>query len=445
MIHFTYCGLTCLFLMLSLLVKNKCNIIRLLIMPLFWILLSYFFFFGTYETIEFPVQYDLLLLLSFSIFILSYSFARKRRFKQIDNFFYRLVNRKGVSGENVVKDKFIFVFFIFVLFYCITNLCVNSIIYGSFEAALIRFYSSPVDDRLYVLMKRAFHFILLSFWPFVFVIRYFCNIYGKKSRLFIISVWLLVLVSIPAGSRMVAIMPIVLLLMADIIASAVHKVPLMNRLLNYTLMCSFSFFIFLFLTSVRLVKFEDVSDLAIQVESLSYENSSDTYADEKDLMVRDTKLCFDTFGKKVDFLPLFYTFNLFVYAPIPRALMPDKPVSFGLIINAVKNGQLDFDLDRIVYPGNIDWAAGIAGEGWANGGIVGLVFYSILLGIFSGVFSRLYYKMIVLNNYVAILFALLFFILSFCFVRGSIFTGTIGYLIVLFLFVVFVKCFYRKC
>lgn len=444
MTHFTYCGLTCVFFFFLLLIKNKGNVIRLLTMPLFWILFSYFYFFGTYKSLYLPIKYDLLLFFSFVLFLLFYSITKRKGVRQIDVFFDNLVDRRNVFGENVVKTKFLLFFFVIVVSYCIANLYVNSIIYGSLEAAVVRFYTSPLDDRFYSLLKRVFHFLLLSFWPIIFVIRYFCNVYKKKSKLLIISVWLLVLISIPAGSRMVAVMPLLLLIIADIITHVVYKVTILGRFWGYIIVLSLSLFIFLFITFVRMVKFEGVDDLTNRTEYFSYQGSLGTFAEEEDLMLRDMKLCFDTFGNRVDFLPISYTFNLFIYAPIPRAIMPDKPVSFGLIINAIKNGQNSFELDRIVYPGNIDWAAGIAGEGWANGGIAGIVFYSILLGMFSGISSRLYYRMIGLNNYVAVLFALLFFVLSFCFIRGSIFTGLIAYLILLFLFILFVKCFYRK-
>ena len=90
------------------------------------------------------------------------------------------------------------------------------------------------------------------------------------------------------------------------------------------------------------------------------------------MLLEDVQRCYTEFGNRVDFLSPFYTLETLVLAPIPRVLMPQKKVSFGYVFNEVKMGGTNLNHpENLVYHGAVGWAAGLAGEGWANGGLFG--------------------------------------------------------------------------
>ena len=103
--------------------------------------------------------------------------------------------------------------------------------------------------------------------------------------------------------------------------------------------------------------------------------------------------------------------------------MPSKPVSFGYVLNEVKLGGSSLDPEKLNYPGASGWAAGYAGEGWANGGMFGVTFYAILFGLLSGVCSKMYYLLFKRMTPLSVLFALLFFGFACGTVRGDLLAG----------------------
>ena len=144
---------------------------------------------------------------------------------------------------------------------------------------------------------------------------------------------------------------------------------------------------------------------------------------EGDLILKDVQFCYQSFGKDVPFLSPVYTLKTILMAMIPRALYPTKPVSFGYVLNEVKLGGNSLDPMRLNYPGAIDWAAGYAGEGWANGGMTGVTLYAMLFGLLSGICAKMYYLLFKRMTPLSILFGLLFFQFSYGTVRGDLLAG----------------------
>ena len=110
-------------------------------------------------------------------------------------------------------------------------------------------------------------------------------------------------------------------------------------------------------------------------------------------------------------------------APVPRVVMPNKKVSFGYVLNGVKQRGRIAKANDLVFPGAINWAAGLAGEGWANGGLLGVVFYALLFGLYSGFCSKMYYRLFKCATPLSLLFGLLFFQMTFNFIRGDLLAG----------------------
>jgi hypothetical protein len=100
-----------------------------------------------------------------------------------------------------------------------------------------------------------------------------------------------------------------------------------------------------------------------------------------------TALCLNEYGGNRPFL-WFYTPYTLVVAMVPRQVWPGKPVGFGKIL-----AEPSLDPDQAIFtaaahPGSPSFAAGLAGEGYANGGYLGLLMLSVLLGLGCGVASR---------------------------------------------------------
>ena len=81
------------------------------------------------------------------------------------------------------------------------------------------------------------------------------------------------------------------------------------------------------------------------------------------------------------------------------------------------------DPEKLNYPSAVNWAAGYAGEGWANGGMFGVTFYAVIFGLLSGVCSKMYYLLFKRMTPLSVLFALLFFGFSSGTVRGDLLAG----------------------
>jgi len=124
-----------------------------------------------------------------------------------------------------------------------------------------------------------------------------------------------------------------------------------------------------------------------------------------------------------------------LFNPIPRSLWQSKPVGFGVVVTEVKFGGQNFDYEHLA---EYKWsnAAGIAGEGWANEGILGLILYSFLMGMYAGLLIKVVYTFLLSDNYVSLLIALLCFLASLLTVRGDILSGiTQGFYPILFFIV----------
>jgi hypothetical protein len=99
---------------------------------------------------------------------------------------------------------------------------------------------------------------------------------------------------------------------------------------------------------------------------------------------------------------------------IPRALWPEKPVGFGKQLAWLQGYSKE-------NPTSV--AAGIAGEGYANGGWLGLILLSLLVGAFCGLCAGVAFWGFRNGNILDIFLSLLFFAPSISFIRGDMLTA----------------------
>ncbi|WP_291585019.1 O-antigen polymerase [Bacteroides sp.] len=445
MANITYAGYIALFIIFLLLIKLRGKFYLLPTFPLAVICLSFYNFFGHFSVTEVTLKTEILLLISFVVFIWAYSVARRWKYYKVINFINHFVNREKTSSELLVTRKAIYTYIVIVLFYCCFDLWLNSYIYGSLESALTRFYAKrPIIEVPNILITFQ-GFFLKAITAFIFIFRYYYNYYGKKTFLLYIAVLLLVLIAFPKGSRGATITPIMFILFADLFSKKLFlNFSLIKKAREYIVLCGFIFALFLSLTFIRGVDFEDLSSAVEVLKDLKLDEGAEEFSKhEKDLMIQDLQFTFDSFGERYSFIGLFYTLNSIIVNPIPRFLFSGKPVGFGTLLTEAKFGSGDFSVKHLETL-NTGFAVGVAGEGWANSGLIGLIFYSILLGLYSGFFSRLFFVYIKSNNFVALVFALLFFQASFSFIRGDLQSGVIQSIYPIIIMFFIVTIFFRK-
>lgn len=446
--NYTLSGILAVSLIVVMVIKSKFRIYKLITMPLFVILLTYCNFFLKYEKVHLLPSFDFILLLSLLLFLLSYSIAKRCSFKSAKVFFTKTINRENADGVLLVeKIEFLYCYLALTILYCVFDLWMNTMLYGSLESALIRFYGKPMVGDFPSILKNSLGFLYKALISFIFVFRFFQNKYQSKSgcTFLYIIVLLLMIIAIPRGSRGAVVAPLFLLVIADLFSMAYIKTfSIFRRIRDYLLLVFFGFFAVIFLTLSRNVNFEEIGDVYEVVSELKIKDASEKYSEgEGELILRDAQLCYTEFGHRVPFLSFTYSLKTILFAPIPRFLYPEKRVSFGFVLNEVKQGGTKFNPDNLVYHGAVCWAAGIAGEGWANGGIAGVIFYSLLLGFFSGFCANLYYYLINSNNYLSVIFALLLYQAS-AIVRGDYLSTLSQSVYPIIILILVIAIFYKK-
>lgn len=447
--HFTAAGLVALLVLIIFVKEARGNIFVLLCAPLFYILIQFYNFFGSYRTIEFTLKDNAILLVSFSTFLFCYGVGKRVKVNRLYDKLSAVSCKRNTSGKILATPKAIRFFFFLCVCYVIIDLTVNSLIYGSFERALLRFYSADMLDFSYATYRNYLSVLFLLMGSGVFIFHFFGIIHHQKSKLLFICVVLLMLVAIPRGARGAVMQPVLMYVAAEIFAKRFYNISLKGCLTKYAILAGVSIILFLFLTSVRSTQFETFTSLIEESKNLSLQDSSKDYSErEGEVMIHDAKLVFDRFGSDVEFLPVTYTAYSILVSWIPRSFYPEKPVSFGCMIHALKENS---DLRKIgtrpyelYYPGSIDWASGLAGEGWANGGWSGVVLYAAIMGLFAGICSKLFFLLIVSPNYLNVIFAIQFFNMSMCFIRGSLQSQITPAIYMFILTLIIVKILFRK-
>ena len=419
--NLTFCGCLCILLIAILLIRCKSKVYILPTMPLFMILISYWRFFSTYEHLDLSFKVNLLLLYSFICFLISYAVGKRLRLGWFGKGYISLVDSYGIQGKFFTLPKILRSYLIIVILYCIYDLWINTLLYGSLESAIIRFYGKPVESDLPSVLKTSLQFYYKAVVVFLFVFRFFLNANNKSSKYIYVALFLLVLIAIPRGSRGAVASPFVMLITADMFSATYFKgFSLIRRMKSYLWMGGSAIVLMLILTVIRDIDFEDIRQVHEAVSEIKLGEASNKYDEgEGELILSDVQFCIENFGTTVPFLSPFYTLKTIIFAPIPRVLWPSKPVSFGYVLNEVKLGGRSLDPQVLNYPGAVGWAAGYAGEGWANGGLFGITFYSILFGILSGICAKMYYILFSMNTPISILIAMLFFYISVGSQRGD--------------------------
>lgn len=418
--------------------------------PLLYMNIVFIFFFGLTEKIELSETSELLLLLSYLIFVFTVLITRKLGHKKIINF----INRKNAIFHKFsikpLKSKQQLYLFLVILLYVILDFSFNTWLYGSFDKAVTRFYYRQPDKEDVPTFLTILLFSLYSVSSLIiFVLSYNTARFKTTSLYLNLSFFALAIAAFPRGTRGAIVSLLIIIILANIIVIIKNNKNVVKGLfLNIKLLFPASIVLlsFLALSSIRNKQIDNLEMLQSTISEMSISESQNDYnSAEEDLLLIDYNRCIETFGTSVDFLPLDYTLKAVLLNPIPRSLWKNKPVGFGVALTEVKFGGRNFDSE---YLARYKWsnAAGIAGEGWANQGIFGLILYSFLMGLYSGVLTKVVDNFLLSDNYVSLLIALLCFLACLLTVRGDILSAiTQGFYPLLFFLLIlfFVKPFVR--
>ncbi|WP_131701448.1 hypothetical protein [Chryseobacterium sp. FH2] len=397
----------------------------------------FLFFFGIKQDLELSETSELLLLLSFIIFVSTAYITRKMRHKTILGF----INNKNAVFHKFsikpLKTKQQLYLFLVVLLYVILDFSFNTWLYGSFDKAVTRFYYRQPEREDIPSFLTIILFSLYSLSSLIIFVLSYNNARFKTNSLYLnLSFFALALAAFPRGTRGAIISLLIIIILANIIVSIKNnKFIIKSLFFNIKLLFPACIVLlsFLALSSIRNKEIDNLEMLQNTIAEMDFSQSQKEYnSTEGDLLLIDYNKCIETFGSSVDFLPLDYTLRAVLFNPIPRSLWKNKPVGFGVALTEIKFGGQNFDYEHLA---EYKWsnAAGIAGEGWANEGIFGLILYSLLMGLYAGILIKVVDVFLLSDNYVSLLIALLCFLASLLTVRGDILSGiTQGFYPILF-------------
>ena len=436
----TFPGFFAIFFAIMIIIKKKYNFI---IDPMFYMLMIFILFFGQTKEIVLSEKSELILTLSFFIFFGTTYFIRNRELKFLVNYFQRKTTvLKSLDIKPLTGSKQFFLFLI-VLTYITFDLSLNTWLYGSFEKAVTRFYFRLPEIEDAPTYLSIIQFSLYSVSSLIlFVLSYNNSKFNTSSFYTNLSFLALALVAFPRGTRGAIIVLLIIIILAKIISNFSSGLsPLKGILFSPKVLYPvlIVLLMFLALSSIRNKEIDNLDMLKKTITEMDFSQSQKDYSStEGDLLLKDYELSVDKFGNTVPYLPLNYTLKAVLLNPIPRSVWKEKPVGFGVALTEVKLGGQNFEPQHLA---DFKWsnAAGVAGEGWANNGIYGVILYSFLMGLYAGILLRLVDAFLLSENYYTLLIGILSFLASLLTVRGDILSGiTQGlYQMMFFLFIIF--------
>lgn len=316
--------------------------------------------------------------------------------------------------------------------YVVLNLWSTSIAYGGLDRALVRFYALTPEADVSPWLMRISKILYWVSIMFVFVLRLNYALYRRGLILMWIALLANLFVAFPAGSAGAFMAPVVAFVVADLL-SALHLNRSLRPRLDTSVLVCFVVCGAMLLLVIRDTKFKNISQ-AFDVVSLQRHDvagrlfSSTSHSHR--MVPEYTAFCMRTFGRSQDFLPG-HTFYSILVNPIPREMWPSKPISFGRILGQIRQGEYGTVRAK---PEGWSIAAGLAGEGYANGGYCGIVVLSLAVGYLCGKAAKCAAIGFFMPSYPVLMMALGLYRFSYLFVRGDVhaaWTSTVYPLIVL--------------
>lgn len=404
------------------------GIIRSLIHPLF-IYCAYTVYVYQYIDDRMNVnafETNSIILISFMITFLFYLFFYLMKFPKLNKFFHSNTDILPYSFIMKSDRKVWYIGMTLVVIFIIINLWFYAKSLGSFEIALLRFYSRFSDIEIFkertqtgliFIVLDLFSKLSVSFLGFLRIAYHF-------RKINIISFWItfiLILINgFSSGSRGMIVLPVLFILFIDLIFFIKGRT---KAIIKTDSIFSFIIVIILFIVlgHIRNVQFDNFNDFIKYIKTENWialvQNDTDQKKYDREYNIHYINHCLSTYPEKAPFLN-FHTFFTLIVNPIPRSIWPDKPIGFGRILALHNLGILNPDAKQINLS-SASFSAGISGEGYANFGLIGVTIFSAIFGAISGIFAKLSKTLIYSNSAMSLIIGILLLKGSFSFVRGA--------------------------
>lgn len=392
------------------------------------ILINYFNFWGKVDKMEINLENDLILSFSFLICYATICLFAKKKYNRAELFYTNLLSRfkLGFQMPEIKKKVQIRLLILFIVYTALYTYIMSQI-YGSYENALTRFYvKSILNADLYAKTSTLLSITTVLMLFLLMLVKLSNTIYQKSNIIFTICLILMYFVIVPGGSRGGVLTLITVAFFADLYVWIVFKKKFYKtifRPINGLLLFLALYSIFL-LSDIRYNSYGNISSLIKDLSSFQIKQGVNSYTEkETDLMMSDYYHVIDVWGTKKTFLPITYTATTILVNPIPRIIWHEKPVGFGRMLTAEYNGvntEKMYDMTKEI---NSASAVGVCGEGWANGGMLGVIVYSILFGILAGFCTKISQIFFFHKGYFSIIIGFFFWRMGSSWVRGDLLSG----------------------
>ena len=412
----TITGVFVSFILFLLLYINRRKFNGLVLEPFFWICVSYIQYFGFADISQSSVLVtDLANLFGFIVFLVFYYISRRNTKTR---FIYKIsttawpikiLSNNKYSVFPLSRGAIIFLTIAFAS-WAFLDLYTNAVAYGSLDAALVRFYVGRPINEIPISTIRFLNTLFTASVGIILVFR--LNGVANKNllcrQLFWIMFLIFEIVMIPKGTVGYVVYPLFIIVITDAI------------LIKKKVLSSFPYILYMII--FPLVLMIGASLLTIRggvydrpqeaIEALDIGNwGKHREATDRgySIVFEYTEKIINTYGNQKDYLP-FYTLYSILVNPIPRELWPGKPYGFGKIL-AMDAGAPE--------ESGVSYAAGIAGEGFANGGWVGVAFLAGLVGALCGFFAKFAFTLFQSPSTIHLLVAFQAWLAAQYFIRGD--------------------------
>lgn len=398
---------------------------KALIDPVLIMLLQHLYFFGFDERFDLRNDYHLVVVLVCSmLFFLSHIFARVcllngRIFPSqvLGDAWTRSVEKKFIN----FPEKFFQLLVVFFIYNYFSYLYLYDF---EFLRMFLRMYANPVEltgsvDRFLVVSNGV---LIKLFIGGLFLARYFELTCGRKglSSAAVILLWLIL---IPYGTRGNVILSIISFFLGDLVYSIRYSAPL--RIGHKLFYAALGILIFFLLSIFRNVDFA-AEGISADLLAPSIEQRLDRYSGRT--MNDHVYMALEDYGDRLEYMGA-YTFWGILSNPIPRSVWGEKPIGIGKVLAINDGGSMD---------DNVSYAAGYMGEGWVAFGLPGSLFFSLLFGFLTGVFSVFALKFIFSSDPRYMFLGGLFLNASILFVRGDMLSAWVQGVYPIFLMLFFI-------
>jgi len=387
------------------------------------------------------VKADFLTTIGFFAFTFCYFFSYKTFSKSSVNKLMGLVGTINKKYNFEIKSKYIALIILYSLIYLVYVYYYGIVEYGALQRFALHFYTKGqvIDVHMSILTKKLIEYGDLLLIIFLIFTRMSWLV--KNNKLYPFSFFLVLIcyyaTALPSGTRGLVLIPLLIICIIDI---SFYKRNLSKNISFFVpaFLLGISVIFIAILTFSRGVYFSDFNEFSESIfDIINTEKSSYGVNRFGGRIMDETAFVIENYGESRSFLGMHTLYSILVN-PVPRVFWPSKPVGFGRVL-ALEQG---FSED-----GRNSLAAGIAGEGYANLGIVGAILFCLFFGGLSGIAAKIAHGCLLTGGLLHVPLGFLAFKMSTSFIRGDMLSawGQSVYPIFLYLLIfLFIKKFTKN-